>query len=227
MFTNTHSLRELTLGEGFRFTGNAGLPVLRISDEYTGMWENGEFAFTSAQLMSQFDGQGMVGTFVWQVTGEDACKIISRGRFAHQAGSDGVAGAPWHLCDDGTLEIGEGFINWVLYLGPWQAYREEITHIVITGQVTGGTSLRSLFRDLPYVATIEGLTYFDTSNTRNMENMFRTSTGIVALDLSNFDSRNVTNMHRMFTNMHALEVITFGPNFTVEENAGLPDHLRP
>ena len=242
MFTNARSLRELTLGEDFRFVdnthvddngnirgGNAGLPNLSHGTEYTGMWQNGEFIFTSAQLMSQFDGATMAGTFVWQVwEGYDVCEIIASGRFAHQAIADsGVAGSAWRLCEDGTLEIDEGFINWTLYNGPWHNYRNDITAIVITGPITAGPSLRSLFRDLNYVTEIVGLTYFDTELTTSMQYMFRTSVAIVALDLSSFDSTNVTNMHRMFTNMHALDYVDFGENFIPADNSGLPAHLRP
>jgi len=226
MFTNMNALRALTLGEEFVFVGNAGIPTLSHGDEYTGLWQNEEFVFTSAQLMNQFDGATMAGTFVWQ-TQVDDCEVVARGRFAHQAGADGITGSAWSLCDDGTLEIGAGFINWTLYQGPWHNYRNDITDIVITGPITAGTSLRSLFRDLNYVAEIEGLTYFDTTATTSMQYMFRTSTGITELDLSSFNSSNVTNMHRMFTNMRALEYVNFGEYFTPADNAGLPAHLRP
>jgi len=228
MFTSVHALRALTLGEEFVFVGNAGLPVLAHGDGYTGMWQNEEFVFTSAQLMNRFDGATMAGTFIWQVWEESMCVVVANGRFAHQlAAQGGVAGASWRLCENGTLEIDEGFINWTIYNGPWHAHRNDITDIVITGPITAGSSLRSLFRDLNYVTEIEGLAYFDTSRTTSMENMFRTSTGITELDLSSFDSRNVTNMHRMFTNMHALEYVDFGEHFTPADNSGLPAHLRP
>ena len=124
------------------------------------------------------------------------CPVIAEGQFANQAGVDGLAGSEWRLCEDGTLEIDEGFINWTLYQGPWAAYVDEIDAVVITGPITAGTSLRSLFRDFQ-VTEIEGLTHFDTSLTRNMENMFRNATAIVELDLSSFDTSNVTNMQRM------------------------------
>jgi len=227
MFTNMRALRELTLGAEFSFMANAGLPVIAQRYEYTGLWQNGEFVFTSAQLMNQFNGQYMAETFVWQTWEANICEVVVRGRFAHQAGGDGIVGASWHLCENGTLEINEGFINWTLYQGPWHAHRNEITHIVITGPIVAGPSLRSLFRDLNYVTEIEGLTYFDTELTTSMQYMFRTSTGITELDLSSFDSTNVTNMHRMFTNMHALEYVNFGEHFIIADNAGLPVRLRP
>jgi len=228
MFTSMRGLRALTLGEEFIFVGNAGLPVLAHGDGYTGMWQNDEFVFTSAQLMNHFDGTTMAGTFVWQLWEASMCVVVANGRFAHQsAAQGGVSGSLWRLCEDGTLEIDEGFINWTLYNGPWHNYRNDITSIAITGPITAGPSLRSLFRDLNYVTEIEGLTYFDTSRTTSMENMFRTSVAIVELDLSSFDSSNVANMHRMFTNMHALGYVNFGENFTPADNSGLPARLRP
>jgi len=68
------SLRELTLGRDFEIIVTAHLSGLRPTSEFTGRWQavgNGTVSnpqgevFTSAQLMSQFDGT-MADTFVWQ-----------------------------------------------------------------------------------------------------------------------------------------------------------------
>ena len=77
MFTSTTSLRTLTLSPDFRFVNSAGsLPDVRRNVEFTGYWQNvgwgtierprGEYVFTSAQLMAQYDGATMADTFVWQ-----------------------------------------------------------------------------------------------------------------------------------------------------------------
>lgn len=138
---------------------------------------------------------------------------IIEGRFPNQSGAGGINGASWMIHDDGTLEIGEGFINWTAYNGPWHTHRDSIIHIVVTGPVTAGSSLRSLFRDLAHVREIEGLHYFDTTRTTNMENMFRTSTGLMRLDLSSFDTSRANNMSRMFTSTPELRELTLGPQF--------------
>ncbi|MCL2843545.1 MAG: BspA family leucine-rich repeat surface protein, partial [Oscillospiraceae bacterium] len=78
MFHNT-SLRQITLGEHFRFTRtrndlghgiiiywDASLPPVLPDDTYTGYWQNGNFILTSAQLMGTFDGNTMAGTWFWQ-----------------------------------------------------------------------------------------------------------------------------------------------------------------
>ena len=80
MFQNAISLRQLTLGEHFRFvvhaSGNAALPPVPQNDAYTGRWQNvgtgtvrnpqGSFVLTSAELMATFNGATMADTWVWQ-----------------------------------------------------------------------------------------------------------------------------------------------------------------
>jgi len=83
MFSNRgHSLRKLTLGENFVFVdfvdhwaSNADLSAPRNFD-YTGRWQNvgigttdnpqGEFTFTSNELMENLAGTAIADTWVWQ-----------------------------------------------------------------------------------------------------------------------------------------------------------------
>ena len=203
MFVGMNALSELTLGEHFAFIGNPGLPTVRQTAAYTGLWEGAELAFTSAQLMVQFDGSTMAGTFVWQEwQPTEICEVVARGRFASSAD---VTGSQWILCEDGTLEVEEGFINWTLTTSPWHAHRANITEIVFTGPITGGASLRSLFHDLFNLTAIEGLTYLDTSDVTNMGRMFRGASSLTELDLSNFDTSSVVDMGWMFFGASGLE----------------------
>lgn len=76
MFSGTTELSSLTLGSDFHFLPGAGLPDIEANDTYTGYWQNigkgtaknpqGEYVFTSAELMDQYDGTKMADTFVWQ-----------------------------------------------------------------------------------------------------------------------------------------------------------------
>ncbi|MFK4935456.1 BspA family leucine-rich repeat surface protein [Lactococcus garvieae] len=85
MFEGTSQLKVLTLGKNFRFNGwsqaskNIGLPNIEKTDSYTGYWQDlgdggtpehpkGEHVFTSDQLMENYDGETMAGTYVWQPT---------------------------------------------------------------------------------------------------------------------------------------------------------------
>lgn len=75
MFAGAVNLRELVLGEDFRFVGDAGLPDVPgpANSLFTGFWQNvgngtvydpqGEHVFTSAELMA--DNYG-ANTWVWQ-----------------------------------------------------------------------------------------------------------------------------------------------------------------
>jgi|GEM_PF-4173139 len=76
MFASMPNLRQLTLGEQFRFSGIPNIPVVPDNTMYTGLWQNigtgtitdpqGGFEFTSDQLTAQFDGSTMADTWVWQ-----------------------------------------------------------------------------------------------------------------------------------------------------------------
>jgi len=65
MFENTNYLRELTLGENFRFLANPGLAHVQNNETYTGFWihtGSGETR-TSVQLM---ENDFTPGTWMWQ-----------------------------------------------------------------------------------------------------------------------------------------------------------------
>ncbi|MCL2839044.1 MAG: BspA family leucine-rich repeat surface protein [Oscillospiraceae bacterium] len=80
MFSSTSSLNRLALGENFNFVwsrfGDANLPFVPQTYEFTGYWQNvgngtvdnpqGEFVFTSAELMRYYDGSIHADTWVWQ-----------------------------------------------------------------------------------------------------------------------------------------------------------------
>ncbi|MFK4935434.1 MucBP domain-containing protein [Lactococcus garvieae] len=83
MFEGTSHLKTIVLGENFYFKGNSvlsqdiGLPNITPTNEYTGYWQDlgdegtpehpkGAHIFTSAQLVEEYDGETMAGTFVWQ-----------------------------------------------------------------------------------------------------------------------------------------------------------------
>lgn len=61
-----------------------------------------------------------------------------------------------------------------------------------------------LFYDLPHVKKITGLSYFDTSDITDMNNMFDGCKSLIALDLRGFDTSKVTDMGSMFLNCKSL-----------------------
>ena len=215
MFMSTNALRQLTLGRNFAFAPNASLPAVRQTADFTGFWQNvgngtvtrprGNHVLTSAQLMAL--NLVTPDTWVWQPTG--TCQVIAEGQFANQAGVNGIVGASWTLCADGTLEVDEGFINWTSPVttlsSPWHDYRAQINRIIFTGPITAGTSLQHLFAQLEHVTEIEGLTYFDTSNVWSMNGLFAHNRQLRSLDLSSFDTSNVRNMGWMFGHTDSLE----------------------
>jgi len=130
--------------------------------------------------------------------------VISQGRLPNQAGANGIQGAPWTLYDNGTLEVGGGFIHVSANISPWNQYSDTITQVVFTDSITAGTSLRSLFRHFRYVTTIEGLELFDTSDVTTMAYMFLNNHLLEYANVSNWDTSNVTQMQSMFARAHQL-----------------------
>jgi len=123
-------------------------------------------------------------------------------------GTVGHGGAPWRLYSDGTLVVDAGTIHWEGWWGsPWHSYRQDIQNIVFTGPIMAGASLHNLFSYLRTVVSIEGLTYFNTSNVTDMSWMFFHASSLTTLDLSSFDTSNVTDMSTMFNATRQLEVL--------------------
>ena len=123
----------------------------------------------------------------------------------------GTNGAQWRLYRNGALVIDRGFVNTHVW-APWSFdINLDITSVLITGPITAGESLSSLFARLENVTVIEGLNNFDTSNVTNMSRMFQWG-NMTSLDLSSFDTSNVTNMNSMFSftnNLTTLDLSNF------------------
>ena len=76
MLQDANNLRKLKLGDHFGFETNARLVNVPNNVEFTGIWQNvgmgtvenpqGDYTFTSAQLMAQYDGTIHADTWVWQ-----------------------------------------------------------------------------------------------------------------------------------------------------------------
>ncbi|MFQ6324409.1 BspA family leucine-rich repeat surface protein, partial [Lactococcus garvieae] len=118
--------------------------------------------------------------------------------------AEGIFGTSnWYITTSGVLHIEEGTLaNAGVGRLPWNDYSDNITKVVLDGEVKTSEDASYLFAG---VKSIENLTYLDTSNATNMSGMFQNSR-ITSLDLSNFDTSNVTNMSNMFTSNHLLSL---------------------
>ncbi len=110
---------------------------------------------------------------------------------------------------DGTLTIsGNGTMkvilpNAVLNDIPWYGYKDNITKVIIEGNITA-TNLHGMFRDLTNLKTIKNLDKINTSHVTNMSTMFYNCNSLTKLDVSNFDTSKVKDMSSMFFNCKAL-----------------------
>lgn len=130
---------------------------------------------------------------------EYSCALVSSHTVTHSMSTPGPNDAPWRLYSCGTVVVDAGFIDWCGVdswgISAWSGTSAQ--RIVFTGPITAGTYLRALFAGLQ-VTSIEGLEHFDTSNTTNMDFMFRTMSNLRYLNLSDWDVSNVTTMDSMF-----------------------------
>jgi len=75
-FARNYSLRKMTLSESFQRSALSGLSAVPNNYQFTGYWQNvgigtvenpqGEFEFSSSELIANFDGETMEDTWVWQ-----------------------------------------------------------------------------------------------------------------------------------------------------------------
>ncbi|MCL2455969.1 MAG: BspA family leucine-rich repeat surface protein [Defluviitaleaceae bacterium] len=228
MFFGATSLRQIILGDDFKFIGSPNLPNIQATATYTGLWQNigtgtiynpqGGYSFTSATFMLNYNGLAMADTWVWQRTKcadtpcihcADCrdCTVAHSGAFSD---GGGTTGATWRLYGGcGFLVVDGGFIynSSRNKNSPWDSYKSHITRIVFTDDITAGASLRALFSDLNMVETIEGLNNFNTKNVTDMSRMFEHASTSRRLDVSSWNTDNVTNMSRMFSDTGSLTTL--------------------
>ena len=96
------------------------------------------------------------------------------------------------------------------YSSPWDAYKDDITTIVIDESFANYTALTSTsrwFYNFKQLEKIEGLKYLNTTNVTNMSSMFYHCDSLKSLDVSNFNTTNVTDMSWMFASCKELSTI--------------------
>lgn len=112
--------------------------------------------------------------------------------------------APWSLWGNGELHIGSGEFANPAY-NPWKDNKElenSIKKIVIDGDVKANSDSSNLFSNLPYLESIEGLEKIDTSQVKDMSNMFYQDVKLNGeLSIGNWDTSTVEDMSGLFDHM--------------------------
>jgi len=129
MLNGMNSLNQLTLGENTIFNQNPNLPQVPSNITYTGRWRNigtgtvsspiGDFALTSNELTSQFNGGEMADTWVWQPYIQDSEIRVT-----------GIAIYPIYS----TVEIGQN-INLTAIITPENATNQNVTWVSLNPQI--------------------------------------------------------------------------------------------
>lgn len=129
----------------------------------------------------------------------------------------------WYLTANGELHLGAGTLGEDSNLGPLvgrlaaqiaaaqgvtdltdtqvQPVADQVTKVVLDGQVVAPTDSTELFGQFRHVAAYEHLDRLNTSHVTKMESMFRASnldSETPAIDVSHFDTSHVTDMNFMF-----------------------------
>lgn len=139
----------------------------------------------------------------------------------------------WRVDDQGCLSIrpsdnqAEGVLpNLNAAATPWvlDGYDSFITRIDIDGNIVlEPYAAISLFENLKYVETIDGISGLNCSNVQSMKAMFSGCEQLTSLDLSSFDTSNVADMSYMFEDCKQLDMLDLSSFNTllVEDMSGM------
>ena len=102
----------------------------------------------------------------------------------------------------------QNFEHWISRT--WSGNNSPIETIDVTGWNLNNTkSIQGLFADSKSLKEIKGLNTWDTSNIKNMIQLFYNCVNLKQIDLSNFDMSNVTDIDQfLFGNNNLNEIIT-------------------
>ncbi|WP_446197451.1 BspA family leucine-rich repeat surface protein [Lactiplantibacillus pentosus] len=106
-YTNTFSTKiapkHLILGKNFKFFGSTAWNLTKPSEEspYVGRWRslNNQKVYSSADLMTKYDGQSIVGEFVWATGNTITVKYVDAAgnSLAPDTKLSGVTGDAYHI----------------------------------------------------------------------------------------------------------------------------------
>jgi len=104
--------------------------------------------------------------------------------------------------DDEKVNRGGIFFNDYVSKGG----KKDVTTIVLDKSLANyaTSSVKDWFSDHYKLIAIKGMEYLNTSNVKDMYNMFNDCSSLTSLDLSSFDTSNVTKMGRMFCSCRSL-----------------------
>src|SRR5699024_7873849 len=123
--------------------------------------------------------------------------------------ASGNHGIDWRLTTDGVLYLGEGTMKEMegQYGNnyPWTKTAGTIKKVIIEGNIILPEHPK-LFMNMGNLHSVENIDYLDTSNVKDMSNMFYNTTELKEMDLSSWDTSNVVNMTSMFENTNASNI---------------------
>ena len=205
MFTGLTNLNVLKLGENFSFMPDAGL---------TGSWKRAgdTTVYTAADLMANYDGSTMAGTYRRPNAG------VAYAEFDSSNGQLRIFRDTEDLYTNGqtigTKTYYTGIEEVTGNSSPkWFAINYNIITVVIEDYFKPQTAA-VMFDGCTDLISITGMENLDTSAVTNMEYMFATCDNLISIDLSNFDTSSVTKMEGMFygSSLRRLDLSSFDTN---------------
>lgn len=119
----------------------------------------------------------------------------------------------WTIDNNGVLNISGGVAeqpydrSTAKSVVPWVEYKDKITHVNFNGKVTfTGSSiwLRKLFAEYSELNSVNGMGNIDTSQVKNIGEMFLNCKKLKDVNLSDFDVSNVNSMQNIFAGCESL-----------------------
>ncbi|WP_285004816.1 BspA family leucine-rich repeat surface protein [Lactococcus garvieae] len=108
----------------------------------------------------------------------------------------------WRIDSEGTLHIGEGRWNTTLNSEEvWRSHASEIQKIVFEGKVEAINGIKTMFKGLTEVKTIENISYLDVSQVYAFDSAFEDMKSLKSLDLSSWDTSYKSSYGSVFSSM--------------------------
>ncbi|MBQ7689271.1 MAG: BspA family leucine-rich repeat surface protein [Clostridia bacterium] len=206
-------LSTIILGENTKLSSRGSLNSPSWTFPYTGYWvkECGDGTkYTANQLMTQYDGATMSGTWVWEKVPLDTYAVYNdtEKTLTFVVGRKNDSGVLRE--EDETFVSGDAF-RVILddpnaWFPSWLSCGESVTRVVFLDSIAP-KSTAMWFHEFRKLTEINGLEKLNTSSVVDMGQMFYRCSSLTSLDVSSFDTAMARRMEGMFSGCSKLQTL--------------------
>ncbi|MEO1772052.1 InlB B-repeat-containing protein [Candidatus Enterococcus ferrettii] len=201
LFAGAASLKQLTISEGFKLTKEMRLRELEDESDHWVKDQNHETTATSTEELIANHNKLTEGTAHTYTVGQSQSAKFQTFAEVYSNLYEGTfdEGGKWYIDQEYGLHVSGGKLETPNLTAPWDAHKSTIKTVEFDPDkpTTGGENLFGLFKNHRAVTTIN-LTGFDTSQVKNMNQLFASCSKLQKLDMSTVNTSQVTTMDSMF-----------------------------